>query len=717
MSRLLKILCFSALVYCLLAMPAHALNYYFDNDNSDYDFTNPVNWSNNTYPGASDYGIIQNNSYADISSAAPSIGKLYVGANQGGALDPPLTQGTGVLNILTGGSLTTASTCYIGEGTDNQGTVNVNGGSLATGSFGLGYGSGCSGTLNVSNGGSYSTTTYLYVGRNSGALGTVNLSGSTSSITTAGYEIRVGYESGATGVINQSGGTFTVGNALRLGMAASSIGAVHQTGGTTNTTSAIYAGLANSAYGYYDLAGGSLNTYGLSLGAASGSVGVAEQSAGTTITTGTYGIRAGAATNGISLFNQKGGTVNCNRVLWAGGNYSGAWGQIEVAGTINVVSSEYTSVGRNPASKGYLNLQSGGTLVTPLLYTYADTASGGEAFLNFHGGTLKANASTTDPADPATHFVRMPSAAGGIFLGAEGGAIDTDGYDVVISDPVQALTGWGVSDVEFTEGEGYYGPPVVQITGGNGRGATAVATVAGGVVTGITVTNPGTGYAEDDVLTVTLVGGGSTTAATVTGVTLAANTVDGGLVKSGLGKLTLAGASTYVGLTDVAAGALSVTGSLAGDVQVQAGASLLGTGTIGGDVSGLAASTIAPGTSIGALVVSGDAALAGVLDIEFDSSTDEIDVLAVTGQLNLTGGSLQFSDLASEPVPLDQPAYVFATYGTLVGDLPTVGPLPDGYQVDFAYGGNSIALVVPEPGMLALALGLVFGVLYTRRGK
>ena len=97
----------------------------------------------------------------------------------------------------------------------------------------------------------------------------------------------------------------------------------------------------------------------------------------------------------------------------------------------------------------------------------------------------------------------------------------------------------------------------MQITGGGGAGATARATfdAASGLVTGIVITNPGTGYTGTP--TVTLMGGGATSAATVGTVSTAANS-GGGLTKTGAGTLTLNGSNSYSGGTTVSAGTLQV---------------------------------------------------------------------------------------------------------------------------------------------------------------
>ena len=74
----------------------------------------------------------------------------------------------------------------------------------------------------------------------------------------------------------------------------------------------------------------------------------------------------------------------------------------------------------------------------------------------------------------------------------------------------------GFHTTALTAGAGYTSAPTVVATntGTSGTGFAATATVSGGVVTGITVTNPGTGYTSAPTLVLT--GGGFTTQATIT---------------------------------------------------------------------------------------------------------------------------------------------------------------------------------------------------------
>src|SRR6185436_2956122 len=69
-----------------------------------------------------------------------------------------------------------------------------------------------------------------------------------------------------------------------------------------------------------------------------------------------------------------------------------------------------------------------------------------------------------------------------------------------------------------TGGTGYTTAPTVTLTGGGGTGAVAAATISGGVVTVIAITNPGSNYTTAPIVTIT--GGGGTGATAVANVTL-----------------------------------------------------------------------------------------------------------------------------------------------------------------------------------------------------
>jgi phage tail sheath protein FI len=81
------------------------------------------------------------------------------------------------------------------------------------------------------------------------------------------------------------------------------------------------------------------------------------------------------------------------------------------------------------------------------------------------------------------------------------------------------VTGITVSNA----GSGYTSAPTVTITGGGGSGATATATVAAGQITGFTITSPGEGY--ETAPTVTLSGGGGSGGAGAAAIADLANPV------------------------------------------------------------------------------------------------------------------------------------------------------------------------------------------------
>jgi len=168
------------------------------------------------------------------------------------------------------------------------------------------------------------------------------------------------------------------------------------------------------------------------------------------------------------------------------------------------------------------------------------------------------------------------------------------------------------------------------------------------------------------------------------------------ITKTGDGTQVFSGANTYIGGTAVAAGTLLVnntTGSGTGTdaVSVASGATLGGTGTVGGAVTVSTGGVIAPGASVGTLSVANHVVLGGTYACEVNGLTK--DVLAVTGDLTLTGGTLAVSPVGSGAT---ETSYVIATYtGTRTGTFTVSPALPAGYTVDYATVGQVKLVAAP----------------------
>ena len=149
---------------------------------------------------------------------------------------------------------------------------------------------------------------------------------------------------------------------------------------------------------------------------------------------------------------------------------------------------------------------------------------------------------------------------------AASATIDTNGNNDTINTALQAAIGMGVSVTGLTvSGSGYIGSPIVTVSGGGGTGATANAVIdSNGNLTGIVITNPGTGYSNRS--TFTLSGGGQRTGSIGGAATLVDNTATpGGLTKARARCADVGGANTYAGPTTITGGTLilSSTGSIA----------------------------------------------------------------------------------------------------------------------------------------------------------
>lgn len=130
----------------------------------------------------------------------------------------------------------------------------------------------------------------------------------------------------------------------------------------------------------------------------------------------------------------------------------------------------------------------------PMLSLTSTPTAYGSAVANGTAGTA-----TLAIANAAT--LNLPAAAGPLL------------YSWFLDDP-HAVTGVTVTN----GGSGYTSAPTVTLTGGGGSNATATATVANGVVTGITVTDPGYGYTTAPA--VGFSGGGGASAAATAAVSV-----------------------------------------------------------------------------------------------------------------------------------------------------------------------------------------------------
>jgi uncharacterized repeat protein (TIGR02543 family) len=168
------------------------------------------------------------------------------------------------------------------------------------------------------------------------------------------------------------------------------------------------------------------------------------------------------------------------------------------------------------------------------------------------------------------------------------------------------------------------------------------------------------------------------------------------LVKEGAGTLTLSGTNTYSGTTAVSGGSLMVNGLLSssgGAVSVSNAATLGGTGTIARTVTVAGGGTLAPGLGFGTLtVISNVTVYSGAkLSVTLDDAAPQYcGKLEANNNIAISNATLQ---IATNGAP-NQPVYVIAEYGTLVGSFAVTNGLPAGYYLDYAYNsGKTIAVV------------------------
>jgi autotransporter-associated beta strand protein len=182
----------------------------------------------------------------------------------------------------------------------------------------------------------------------------------------------------------------------------------------------------------------------------------------------------------------------------------------------------------------------------------------------------------------------------------------------------------------------------------------------------------------------------------------------GGVTKTTSGMVSLTGANTYTGATNVNAGTLSVDGSIASSaVTVNAGGTLAGTGIVG--TTTINGGTLSPGYSIGTLTVQGSLVMTSAASYLVEVSPVSADRTNVIGTATLGGATVNATFAAGAYVArqytiLNATGGISGSFGAVVNSN-----LPSGFSSSLGYDANNAYL------NLALAFSPAFGALNTNQ--
>ena len=339
-----------------------------------------------------------------------------------------------------------------------------------------------------------------------------------------------------------------------------------------------------------------------------------------------------------------------------------------------------STTGYSGRSRALVNLNGDGILSLTDTFRVVDPATS-RATLSFNGGTLERVTGSPDSDANKQLLTGIDTVVypGGGKLKARKSDGTASGMNLNNA-KFRKAGGWGVSSIGVTSGgSGYLLPPLVDITGGSGSNATAVAQIDydTGAVTNVIVTCPGEGYASGDTLSVSFVAPAKpvVTAATAT-ATLAENTagtlriVDGSTVSLGAtfrydgdfamdtgtqvpitGNITLGGRSEFKGL----------------DVRDNATLVFAGPATArDADLKGLGTIAI---TENGTLAVAGYASFRGTVAVARTSATPLITVGGNCSFAPATESSAVATLIPAEGLRAAEPIPVVAVSGNVAGEL------------------------------------------------
>lgn len=676
---------------------------------------------------------------SDAAARTITIGSgntLRLGAT-GGVLTPT---GTGALTIGASGN---AGTLTAGGADDTAGeivftnatAVTVNSAITNNGTGAVALTKSGAGNLTLAGTTSHTGGTHVNAGTLSLTAGSTDQLSNTSPIVVTGGTLALGTgtNQSTSGNVTIAGGTISGGTLTKTGGSIDARGGtisaqLSGSGGITKTTAGTLT-LSNTTHNNFTgdtvitegsiVGGGAANVNAISgnliVGSSSGGpaasyangsgrVAFATSRNVTVYSNGTVSFGSGAQ-NLSGTLDIIGGSVTGSQIYNQNATWNLTGGTLSTtfyvnAGTFNVLASPNSSVIGVATSVGSQTFNvNDGDAAFDLLYTGG--LSGANSLSKNLAGTMVVTNNTgyTGATNINAGVLRVSTlAAGGSSSGIGAGAVAAANLKLGNGATLQYVGTGHTTDRLFTINGSSAGHGATLDASGTGA---AVFNGSGNIAYGTT----------NQTRTLTLAG--TSTADNTLGLTINNNGTQAVSVsKTGAGKWILSGSHGYTGATNITDGTLLIaSGASLGNTTVTvngAGAVLGGNGTIGGATT-ITDGTLSPGASIGTLTFGGDLTIDDTLLAELDADgAGTADKIAVAGTLTIgSGATLSLAVLNA--VPLDDDAYIIATYGSLVGTFAenNVLNLPSGYEVVYGYDGqNQIAVVVPEPASLSLlALG------------
>ncbi len=640
----------------VLSSSAIAGDITWDGD-TNTDWNDAANWAGGVLPTGSDNAIINVNAAPNFPLISADLtinpNEIKIGTGSGNTAQVNHTAGS----VVVGGWSAIGE--FGGTGTYNLANTGATGGTLT--GFGTGSGSysayrlyvcrNGTGDMAVNTSGTVKVFNDMYVGDS--GTGTLKWDSGTLDRSGDGGWLVIG-QGGASGngTFNISGGTINAANDTVVGRTSGSTGNLNQAGGAY-TTGGFWVG-REGATGTWTVSGASTqltSTGEVYVGGGSGSTGTLQINAGTValnnwVNVGRDGgdgtlemtggsmtveraLRIGFGTNGFGTLTMSGGAKisagTVSEFVVIGGNQGDGAATVTDSGTSLSSAGEFY-VGNDTGSLGQLTV-SGGTVSSGSWFGIGRNGSTGTLTIN---GTGVVNQGTTDSGSrlELTNFSQPTTAT----LNLDGGTLMTNGIINGANGTCNVFLNGGLVKPTIDNDSFLQGMTSVTIKGGGAKFDTDGKNIA-------------------------------------VGQSMVGISGDGGLMKSGLGRLRLNSANTYSGTTTVTDGTFGGSGSITGPLIMQGG-------------------TLEPGASFGSFGAGNTTILAATLSCQIDGTAS--DLLNVTGVLDLSSSSaiLNFSS------PLATlPTYVIANYTSLVGTFSTVDNLPSGYTLN--YGSTQMTITRP----------------------